>query len=105
MRQSNGKIKLRDFLKENGTYGEAVDEINKRLALREAIDMANRSIALSKHSKQSKMGESDVTSNHSRRMREVDDRSNADARSQATSHISLASISQKVARQGLMSPS
>ena len=92
-RQSNGKIALKDFINENGAYGEVVDEINRRLALKEAIDAANKSIALSKQSKASRMGDSDVISKHTR-MSEVDERSSV-ARSQAPSQLSLASISQK----------
>ena len=44
-----GRLGLRDFLNENEAYAECVEEINKKLALREAIDAANRAIATSKN--------------------------------------------------------
>ena len=60
--------------------------------MKEAIDKANRSIALSKHSK---MAESDLMSSRSR-MKEVEESEPVvDARSQSNSKLSLASISQK----------
>ena len=44
-----GRLGLRDFMNENEAYAECVEEINKKLALREAIDAANRAIASSKN--------------------------------------------------------
>ena len=56
--KTGGRAKdLRDILGENQIYEDVVSEINKKLALKEAIDRANGAIQASK--KPSVMGEDD----------------------------------------------
>ena len=45
------KKSLRDVVQENEIYSDVVDEINKKLALREAIERANMAIANGKASR------------------------------------------------------
>ena len=46
MRQ--GKVSLKDFIKENTTYEDVVDQINKKIALKRAIERANDAITKSR---------------------------------------------------------
>lgn len=39
-----GKVSLKDFIKENKTYDDVVEQINRKIALKRAIDQANGAI-------------------------------------------------------------
>ncbi len=88
---------LREFINENQMYEEVVDQINKKIALRNAIDRANDAIS---SAKRSQFGAdlddgtaSAVAKSHVSRRSVFED----DARSRATDHskLSLITISQR----------
>ena len=91
------KVSLRDFINENQMYEEVVDQINKKIALKNAIDRANDAISSAKRSRVGDLEDgaaSMVSRSHaSRRFAEVAD----DAVSRATDHskMSLLTISQR----------
>lgn len=98
-----GKVTLKDFIKENTTYEDVVDQINKKIALKRAIERANDAISRSKRPSEmsSRAGDFDSQANEiinnanvfsKERLAELDNRSRA-----ATDHskLSLYSISQK----------
>jgi len=58
-RASHERQTLREFITENTMYEEVVDQINKKIALRNAIDRANDAISSAKRS--SHMGGDDVS--------------------------------------------
>ena len=51
---------LQEFMNENAQYQEAVEKINQKLALKEAINRANEAISMSK--KTSQIGGEDIRS-------------------------------------------
>ena len=93
------KANLRDYITENEMYESVVDQINQKLALRQAIDRANDAIAQSKRGG-SQMGDdcsqfSKPSIAPSQRLPDV----GADARSKVSenSKLSLHRLSQRVA--------
>ena len=58
-RASHERQTLREFLTENTMYEDVVDQINKKIALRNAIDRANDAISSAKRSSQ--MGGDEVS--------------------------------------------
>ena len=54
------KKSLREVIDQNRMYGDVVEQINKKLALRDAIDRANNAIASGKASRTSEVGDGDL---------------------------------------------
>ena len=88
------KVSLREYLAENQMYEDVVKEINKKLALRDAIERANRAIGSGKKSAHMGHGAAeDQMSSAFNAQNDYDVRSKAP--SVAPSHLSLATISQR----------